>query len=88
MIAMSTSDAQERCSDSSGNAAFSASTEVAADCAAAGRTGSVAPRCWSSTRIQLRSVSRLIPRSSAIAAIVAPGRDRYNATASALNSGG
>jgi transposase len=53
--------------------------------------------CWfdlppsrrsSSVRIHERSVSRLIPGSSAICAIVAPGRDRYNATASALNWAG
>nr|WP_235922211.1 hypothetical protein [Lentzea tibetensis] len=45
-------------------------------------------RCLSSSLIQLRSVSELIPRSSATDLIVAPGRDRYSATASALNSGG
>jgi hypothetical protein len=43
------------------------------------------PRRWSSARTQLRSVSRLTPRSSAIEAIVAPGLDRNRATASALN---
>ncbi|SCK53093.1 Transposase [Streptomyces sp. AmelKG-D3] len=37
---------------------------------------------------QFRSVSGLIPRSAATDLIVASGRDSYNATASALNSGG
>jgi len=70
------------------SAAFSSST-VPASCGpppSAGRP--VSPRRWSSSRTQLRSVSRLTPRSSAICAIVAPGRNRYNAAASALNSAG
>jgi hypothetical protein len=48
----------------------------------------VGPGGWSSARTQLRNVFRLTPRSSAVCAIVAPGRDGYNATASALNSAG
>jgi len=47
--------------------------------------GLTSHRSWLSQEL---SVSRLIPRSSAICAIVAPGRDRYNATASAFNWGG
>jgi hypothetical protein len=35
--------------------------------------------------IRLSNVSRLTPRSSAIYAIVAPGPELYNATASTLN---
>lgn len=68
------------------NAAFSCST-VPAGCdlpAAVGRPAS--PRRWSPARAQLRNVSRLTPESSAICAIVASGLDRYNATASVLNS--
>lgn len=39
-------------------------------------------------RIQFRSVSVFTPRSAATGLTVAPGLDRYNATASALNSTG
>src|SRR4051812_41351523 len=70
------------------NAAFSSSTEPAAGGLATDADSAVTPLRRSSARTQLRNVSRLTPRSSAICAIVAPGRDRYNATASALNSAG
>ncbi len=42
----------------------------------------------SAARIQLRWLSVFTPRSAATEATVTPGRERYNTTASALNSGG
>ena len=45
------------------------------------------PAAWA-WRTHNRSVSRLMPRSRATDVIVRAGSDRYNATASALNSGG
>lgn len=65
---------------------FSASTALSAgvDLVGTGRT----VVSGSAARIQLRSVSVLTPRSAATEANVTPGRERYNATASALNSDG
>jgi hypothetical protein len=67
---------------------FSSSTEPATCDAAAVAGRPEGPRRASSLRTQLRNVSRFTPKSSVICAIVAPGLDRYNATASALNWAG
>src|SRR5689334_2981042 len=69
------------------SAAFSSSTDPVG--ARPGDTATRPPpsrRCWSSARIQLRNVSGFTPRSWATDATVTPGRDRYNATASAWKS--
>jgi hypothetical protein len=57
-------------------------------CDAAGGAEWAPGRRPSAARIQFRSVSVFTPRSPATDLIVAPDLDRYNATASALNSTG
>ncbi|GHF00543.1 hypothetical protein GCM10014715_65890 [Streptomyces spiralis] len=67
-------------------AAFSASSGVGGSAGASARRprGRLAP----AARTQFRNVSGFTPRSAATDLIVVSGRDSYNATASALNSGG
>lgn len=67
-------------------AAFSASSGVSGSAGTSARRplGRFAP----AAHTQLRNVFGLTPRSAATFLIIVPGRDRYSATASALNSGG